>query len=60
MQEWFPKHGSDQVRKPIDTVIAALKADGVTRFGATGYCFGGTLSPPVSQKDIEKQFYYPL
>jgi len=60
MQEWFPKHGSDQVRKPIDTVIAALKADGVARFGATGYCFGGTLSPSVSQKDIEKQFYYPL
>jgi len=41
VQAWFPKHGSDQVRKAIDPVIEALKADGVTRFGTTGYCFGG-------------------
>ena len=45
LRVWFPKHQSEQVRKPLDAVIAALKADGVTRFGATGYCFGGTQNP---------------
>jgi len=40
MQAWFAKHGSDQIRKEIDPVIAALKAGGATRIGATGYCLG--------------------
>jgi len=40
MQEWFPKHGAEQTRKPLDAVIAALKSDGVTRIGTAGYCFG--------------------
>ncbi|KIM88132.1 hypothetical protein PILCRDRAFT_814036 [Piloderma croceum F 1598] len=40
MQEWFPRHGPEQIRKPLDAVIAALKSDGVTRIGTTGYCFG--------------------
>jgi len=39
-QEWFSKHGSAEIRKPLDAVIAALKAEGVTRIGATGYCLG--------------------
>ncbi|KAG2354494.1 hypothetical protein BDR07DRAFT_1474372 [Suillus spraguei] len=39
--EWLPKHGAEQTRPPLDKVIAALKAEGVTKFGATGYCFGG-------------------
>jgi len=38
---WLSKHGADQTRPPLDKVIAALKAEGVTKFGATGYCFGG-------------------
>lgn len=41
LQEWIVGHGSEQVRKPLNAVIAALQADGVSRFGATGYCFGG-------------------
>ncbi|EGN92087.1 hypothetical protein SERLA73DRAFT_79884 [Serpula lacrymans var. lacrymans S7.3] len=28
-------------RPPFDSIITALKEQGVTRFGATGYCFGG-------------------
>ncbi|KAK7047440.1 hypothetical protein VNI00_006671 [Paramarasmius palmivorus] len=32
---------SEQTRPPLDKVIAALKKEGVTAFGATGYCFGG-------------------
>ncbi|KAJ8585186.1 hypothetical protein M405DRAFT_844670 [Rhizopogon salebrosus TDB-379] len=38
---WFANHGQDKTRPPLDSVIAALKEQGVTRFGATGYCFGG-------------------
>ena len=41
LNAWFEKHGSEQTRPPIDKVIAGLRAEGVTKFGATGYCFGG-------------------
>ncbi|KAG1738862.1 Alpha/Beta hydrolase protein [Suillus paluster] len=39
--KWFGGHGADKTRPPLDKVIAALKEEGVTKFGATGYCFGG-------------------
>ncbi|KAJ7261866.1 dienelactone hydrolase endo-1,3,1,4-beta-D-glucanase [Mycena rebaudengoi] len=39
--EWFKTHGTTETRTPLDKVIAALKAEGVTSFGGTGYCFGG-------------------
>ncbi|KAJ7443819.1 dienelactone hydrolase endo-1,3,1,4-beta-D-glucanase [Mycena latifolia] len=39
-EKWFAAHGAAQTRPPIDSVIAALKAEGVTGFAATGYCFG--------------------
>ncbi|KDQ50688.1 hypothetical protein JAAARDRAFT_211518 [Jaapia argillacea MUCL 33604] len=38
--EWFKTHGAAETRPPLDKVIAALKAEGVTTFGATGYCLG--------------------
>ncbi|KAJ6621450.1 Alpha/Beta hydrolase protein [Mycena sp. CBHHK59/15] len=41
LMEWFKTHGTVETRTPLDKVIAALKVDGVTSFGATGYCFGG-------------------
>jgi len=41
IMKWFPNHGAAQTRPVLDKVIAALKADGVTTFGAVGYCFGG-------------------
>ncbi len=37
-------HGPAQTRPPLDQVIAALKETGVNEFGASGYCFGGTIS----------------
>lgn len=40
LSTWFPRHGSEQTRARIDPVVAALKERGVTKFGATGYCFG--------------------
>ncbi|KAF9061665.1 dienelactone hydrolase endo-1,3,1,4-beta-D-glucanase [Rhodocollybia butyracea] len=39
--DWLSRHGPEQTRPPVDKVIAALKEEGVTRFGATGYCVGG-------------------
>ncbi|KAK7060048.1 dienelactone hydrolase endo-1,3,1,4-beta-D-glucanase [Favolaschia claudopus] len=43
LMAWFGKGQHDQAhtRPIIDKVISALKADGVTSIGATGYCFGG-------------------
>ncbi|KAJ6475996.1 dienelactone hydrolase endo-1,3,1,4-beta-D-glucanase [Mycena vitilis] len=38
---WVLDHGPEQTRPPLDAVIGALKADGVTEFAASGYCFGG-------------------
>ncbi|KAJ7066815.1 dienelactone hydrolase endo-1,3,1,4-beta-D-glucanase [Mycena belliarum] len=38
--KWFATHGTADTRPLLDKVIAALKADGVTTFGAVGYCFG--------------------
>ncbi|KAL1682888.1 Alpha/Beta hydrolase protein [Schizophyllum commune] len=40
IQEWFPNHGADKTRPTLDKVIAGLKEQGVTTFGAVGYCFG--------------------
>jgi len=38
---WVGRHGADVTNPPLYKVIDALKAKGITRFGATGYCFGG-------------------
>ncbi|KAG1839669.1 dienelactone hydrolase [Suillus subluteus] len=40
-EAWLAKHGNEQTRPSLDKVIAVLKEEGVTKFGATGYCFGG-------------------
>ncbi|TFK69284.1 alpha/beta-hydrolase [Pluteus cervinus] len=41
LMKWFGSHGPAETRPPLDKVVAALKADGVTSLGATGYCYGG-------------------
>ncbi|TDL23729.1 alpha/beta-hydrolase [Rickenella mellea] len=41
LNTWFPNHGADKTRPPLDKVINALMEKGITSFGATGYCFGG-------------------
>jgi len=38
---WFVGHGDAQTLPIIEKVIEALKQDGITSIGATGYCFGG-------------------
>ncbi|KAF9219730.1 alpha/beta-hydrolase [Gyrodon lividus] len=41
LMAWLGKHNADATRPPLDKVIAALEAQGVKEFAATGYCFGG-------------------
>ncbi|KAG1738863.1 uncharacterized protein EDB91DRAFT_1249022 [Suillus paluster] len=38
---WLATHGAEVTCLPLDKVIAALTEEGITRFGATSYCFGG-------------------
>ncbi|KAH7924310.1 dienelactone hydrolase [Leucogyrophana mollusca] len=38
---WLTRHPTEVIRPILDTVIASLKEQGVTTFGATGYCLGG-------------------
>ena len=37
---WLAKHPIDEVDERIRAVINALKAEGVSKFGSVGYCFG--------------------
>ena len=39
--KWISKHGPDSWGPVLDKTVAALKEQGVTRFGTTAYCFGG-------------------
>ncbi|KII87452.1 hypothetical protein PLICRDRAFT_142740 [Plicaturopsis crispa FD-325 SS-3] len=49
---WKPNHTQAQTRPPLDAVIAALKAEGVTKFGATGYCFGARYNFDLAFENI--------
>ncbi|CAK5268067.1 unnamed protein product, partial [Mycena citricolor] len=40
-EEWSPNHTQEKTRPIIDKLMTALEAQGVTRFAAVGYCFGG-------------------
>ncbi|KAF5360037.1 hypothetical protein D9758_007640 [Tetrapyrgos nigripes] len=40
LMAWLGKHGQDVTRPPLDKVIEGLKGQGVSKFAATGYCFG--------------------
>ena len=54
LKEWFSKHGPEQTRPPLDAVIVALRKEGVTLFGATGYCFGGRYSVDLALEGVTK------
>ncbi|KAI0825767.1 alpha/beta-hydrolase [Irpex lacteus] len=41
---WLARHTNDSWVEPVDKVVAALKAEGVTRIGSTGFCFGGPVA----------------
>ncbi|KAJ3489189.1 hypothetical protein NLI96_g2310 [Meripilus lineatus] len=41
LMAWIGKHGADTTAPIFDAVIGALKTQGITRIGTTGYCYGG-------------------
>ncbi|BGP58399.1 hypothetical protein JCM8202_001902 [Rhodotorula sphaerocarpa] len=41
LMAWLGKHNKDVTRPAIDKVVSHLKAQGVQKFSAIGYCFGG-------------------
>jgi len=54
IMKWFPSHGAAQTRPTLDNVIKALKEQGITTFGATGYCFGGRYVFDLAFENIIK------
>lgn len=48
LMAWLGKHNKDVTRPAIDKVVSHLKAQGVQKFSAIGYCFGssGYSLPP--------------
>ncbi|KAG2089647.1 hypothetical protein BD769DRAFT_1679877 [Suillus cothurnatus] len=46
------KHGKEQTRPSLDKVIAILKEESVTKFGATGYCFSGCYTFDLAFNNI--------
>ncbi|KAH6916281.1 dienelactone hydrolase [Coprinopsis sp. MPI-PUGE-AT-0042] len=52
--KWLKEHDESQTRPVLDKVIAALKEQGVTKFGATGYCFGGRYVFDLAFENIIK------
>ncbi len=43
LQDWFGKHSPPEVLKITLKVINALRAEGMTKFAVTGYCYGGRI-----------------
>ncbi|KZV65606.1 alpha/beta-hydrolase [Peniophora sp. CONT] len=41
--EWIGRHSPAHNLPRVRNVISELKSEGVTRFGATGYCYGGRI-----------------
>jgi dienelactone hydrolase len=53
---WFKNgnHGPAGTRPILDAVISALKADGITTFGATGYCLGARSCMDLAVENVTK------
>ena len=41
---WLGRHTAERAAAIVRAVIEALKAEGVTKFGAVGYCYGGRVA----------------
>ncbi|KZV75429.1 alpha/beta-hydrolase [Peniophora sp. CONT] len=51
-EAWHKKHNFEHTGGIARDVIQALKAQGVTRFGLTGYCYGARLVFDLAFEDI--------
>jgi dienelactone hydrolase len=43
VKKWLPNHSPEHTGKRLRKVIEGLKEQGITVFGATGYCYGGVI-----------------
>ena len=44
---WIGKHGAKHTGERARKVIEGLKGQGITVYGGTGYCYGGTTQMPM-------------
>ena len=47
---WVPRHGPETWEASVDSVVAALKEQGATRIGTTGYCMGARAAFDLALK----------
>ncbi|KAF8878881.1 dienelactone hydrolase endo-1,3,1,4-beta-D-glucanase [Infundibulicybe gibba] len=52
--KWISNHNAEFTRPFIDKLLVALKEQGITEFGATGYCFGGRYVFDLAFENIIK------
>jgi hypothetical protein len=54
MNAWLVNHGAEVTQPPLDKVIAALKKQDVSTFGASGHCLQVILmgSRPVATRQV--------
>jgi len=52
LMKWLPGHTPEHTGKRVRIVIEALKAKGITVFGATGYCYGARLVYDLAVENI--------
>jgi len=51
-EEWMKKNDPSLTLHYVEKVIAALKAEGVTKFGTTGYCYGARAAFDLAFKGL--------
>jgi len=44
---WLGKHSAEHTGARARKVIEGLKGQGITVYGGTGYCYGGTTWTPI-------------
>src|SRR6266566_4417528 len=47
LSTWIGKHGAKHTGERARKVIEGLKGQGITVYGGTGYCYGGTTQTPI-------------
>jgi dienelactone hydrolase len=51
---WAAKHNETSIRSKLDAVVTALKEQGVTAFGTTGYCLGAKYCLVLATENVSK------
>ena len=65
LASWIQRHSAQTAGAQARKVIEGLRAQGITIYGATGYCYGGmstqhlAVLPPVRDAEIVSVSYSP-